>query len=192
MRQLLIKAEYLQESTTYIGKVGENNATQVKIDTTFWINKFQDIDFEAIYKRADGVLYPIDIKQDGNYITWNVTRKDLYKSGTSYLTIIGYKNSQKVLSTKAICLIMPGLNGITIDSDYEGDPTPTKWIQGVVDEIKENAGITQVTVGNGLNANIIDKNLTLGITSISTDLLINGEKTLIINCGTANKFDKQN
>ena len=190
MRQLLIKAEYLQESTTYIGKVGENNATQVKIDTTFWINKFQDIDFEAIYKRADGVLYPIDIKQDGNYITWNVTRKDLYKSGTSYLTIIGYKNSQKVLSTKAICLIMPGLNGITIDSDYEDDPTPTKWIQGVVDEIKENAGITQVTVGNGLNANIIDRNLTLGITSISTDLLINGEKTLIINCGTANKFDK--
>ena len=45
--------------------------------------------------------------------------------------------------------------------------------------------ITQVTANNGLNANVTDRSLILGITSISTDLLVNGTNNLIINCGSA-------
>ena len=47
------------------------------------------------------------------------------------------------------------------------------------------ADITQVTANNGLNANVTDRSLILGITSISTDLLVNGTNNLIINCGSA-------
>lgn len=48
-----------------------------------------------------------------------------------------------------------------------------------------DTGITSVTANNGLNANVADRSLTLGIDSISTDLLVNGTNTLVLNCGTS-------
>ena len=48
-----------------------------------------------------------------------------------------------------------------------------------------DTGITSVTANNGLNANVANRKLTLGINSISTDLLVNGANTLVLNCGTS-------
>lgn len=303
MRELMLKMEYLERSSIYIGKVGESNSTRIKINAVYWRNKFSNISFEAIYQRADGISYPVNISIDKNYIIWDISRKDLYKAGTAYFTLIGYELEKKVISTTAMCFVNPGINGITIDSEYTEDPTPTDWIQSVIDEVGDlknsiyaeiesaisSAGhlkreivdelpnlevadkdtiymikrvdsddyieyivieskgtkrfeqigdtaidlsgyalsadviqrvndsegyvpkftadgtltstnfklgksipadaiftdITQVAANNGLNANITDRSLTLGITSISTDLLVNGANTLIINCGSA-------
>ena len=303
MRELMLKVEYLERSSIYIGKVGESNSTRIKIDAVYWRNKFSNISFEAIYRRADGISYPVNISTDENYIIWDINRKDLYKAGTAYLTLVGYELDKKVISTTAMCFVNPGINGITVDSEYTEDLTPTDWIQNVLDEVGDlknsvyteieraisSAGhlkreivdklpnleiadkdtiymikrvdsddyieyiviesevikrfeqigdtaidlsgyalsadviqrvndsegyipkftadgtltstnfklgksipadaiftdITQVAANNGLNANIIDRSLTLGITSISTDLLVNGTNNLIINCGSA-------
>lgn len=303
MRELMLKVEYLERSSIYIGKVGESNSTRIKIDAVYWRNKFSNISFEAIYRRADGISYPVNISTDENYIIWDINRKDLYKAGTAYLTLVGYELDKKVISTTAMCFVNPGINGITVDSEYTEDLTPTDWIQNVLDEVGDlknsvyteieraisSAGhlkreivdelpdldaadkdtiymvkrvdsddyieyivieskrtkrfeqigdtaidlsgyalsadviqrvndsegyipkftadgtltstnfklgksipadaiftdITQVAANNGLNVNIIDRSLTLGITSISTDLLVNGTNNLIINCGSA-------
>lgn len=135
MRELMLKVEYLERSSIYIGKVGESNSSRIKIDAIYWKNKFNNISFEAIYRRADGVSYPVNISTDENYIIWDINRKDLYKAGTAYLTLVGYELDKKVISTTAMCFINPGINGITIDSEYTEDPTPTDWIQGVLDEV---------------------------------------------------------
>lgn len=135
MRELMLKVEYLERSSIYIGKVGESNSTRIKIDAVYWRNKFSNISFEAIYRRADGISYPVNISTDENYIIWDINRKDLYKAGTAYLTLIGYELEKKVISTTAMCFVNPGINGITVDSEYTEDLTPTDWIQSVLDEV---------------------------------------------------------
>lgn len=135
MRELVLKVEYLGRSSIYIGKVGESNSTRIKIDAVYWRNKFNNISFEAIYRRADGVSYPVKISTDENYIIWDIKRKDLYKAGTAYLKLVGYELDKKVISTTGICFVNPGINGITVDSEYTEDPTPTDWIQSVLDEV---------------------------------------------------------
>ena len=135
MRELMLKVEYLKRSSIYIGKVGESNSTRIKIDAVYWKNKFSNISFEAIYRRADGISYPVNISTDKNYIIWDISRKDLYKAGTAYFTLIGYELEKKVISTTAMCFVNPGINGITVDSEYTEDLTPTDWIQGVLDEV---------------------------------------------------------
>ena len=70
MRELMLKVEYLERSSIYIGKVGESNSTRIKIDAVYWKNKFSNISFEAIYRRADGISYPVKISTDENYIIW--------------------------------------------------------------------------------------------------------------------------
>ena len=135
MRELMLKVEYLKRSSIYIGKVGESNSTRIKIDAAYWRNKFSNISFEAIYRRADGISYPVKISTDENYIIWDISRKDLYKAGTAYLTLIGYELEKKIISTTAMCFVNPGINGITVDSEYTEDLTPTDWIQSVLDEV---------------------------------------------------------
>lgn len=71
------------------------------------------------------------------------------------------------------------IQNITLDA-YGHVAGVTTATETVVD-----TGITSVTANNGLNANVADRNLTLGIDSISTDLLVNGANTLILNCGTS-------
>ena len=135
MRELMLKVEYLERSSIYIGKVGESNSTRIKINAAYWRNKFRNISFEAIYQRADGISYPVNISTDKNYIIWDISRKDLYKAGTAYFTLIGYELEKKVISTTAMCFVNPGINGITVDSEYTEDLTPTDWIQNVLDEV---------------------------------------------------------
>ena len=71
------------------------------------------------------------------------------------------------------------IQNITLDA-YGHVAGVTTATETVVD-----TGITNVTANNGLNANVADRNLTLGIDSISTDLLVNGTNTLVLNCGTS-------
>ena len=71
------------------------------------------------------------------------------------------------------------IQNITLDA-YGHVAGVTTATETVID-----TGITSVTANNGLNANVADKNLTLGIDSISTDLLVNGANTLVLNCGTS-------
>lgn len=71
------------------------------------------------------------------------------------------------------------IQNITLDK-YGHVAGVTTATETVVD-----TGITSVTANNGLNANVAGRNLTLGINSISTDLLVNGANTLVLNCGTS-------
>lgn len=71
------------------------------------------------------------------------------------------------------------IQNITLDA-YGHVAGVTTATETVVD-----TGITSVTANNGLNANVAGRNLALGIDSISTDLLVNGANTLVLNCGTS-------
>ena len=71
------------------------------------------------------------------------------------------------------------IQNITLDK-YGHVAGVTTATETVVD-----TGITSVTANNGLSANVADRSLTLGIDSVSTDLLVNGANTLVLNCGTS-------
>ena len=71
------------------------------------------------------------------------------------------------------------IQNITLDA-YGHVAGVTTATETVVD-----TGITSVTANNGLNANVANRKLTLGINSISTDFLVNGTNTLVLNCGTS-------
>ena len=71
------------------------------------------------------------------------------------------------------------IQNITLDT-YGHVAGVTTATETVVD-----TGITSVTANNGLSANVTDRSLTLGINSISTDLLVNRTNTLVLNCGTS-------
>lgn len=151
MRELMLKVEYLERSSIYIGKVGESNSTRIKIDAVYWRNKFSNISFKAIYLRADGISYPVNISTDENYIIWDINRKDLYKAGTAYFTLIGYELEKKVISTTAMCFVNPGINGITVDSEYTEDLTPTDWIQSVLDEVGDLKNSIHAEIENAIS-----------------------------------------
>ena len=178
MRELMLKVEYLERSSIYIGKVGESNSTRIKIDAVYWRNKFSNISFEAIYRRADGISYPVNISTDENYIIWDINRKDLYKAGTAYLTLVGYELDKKVISTTAMCFVNPGINGITVDSEYTEDLTPTDWIQNVLDEVGDlkNSVYTEIeraiSSAGHLKREIVDKLPNLEIADKDTIYMI--------------------
>ncbi len=52
-------------------------------------------------------------------------------------------------------------------------------------ETVTDTGVTAVTANNGLTGSVSGRTLTMGISSISTDLLAQGSNTLIFNCGGA-------
>ena len=98
MRQLSLKIEYFDRSSTCIGRVKEDNSTEVNIDITYWLEKFPNLTVEGVYSRPDGQNYPVVLNQGTNSVVWIVKRKDLYKCGTGKLTLNGYQGEQSVVS----------------------------------------------------------------------------------------------
>lgn len=133
MRQLSLKIEYFDRSSTCIGRVKECNSTEVVIDITYWLDKFSDITIEGLYSRPDGQNYPITLTRGENSVCWVVKRKDLYKCGTGKLTLNGYQNNESVISASGLVYILPGINGEMTD-DNPDDPSviPTEWIDDIL------------------------------------------------------------
>lgn len=70
MRQLLMKVEYLKGSSLYIGKVGEERATEVIIDMSYWKELYPDdsLNYKLIYIRPDKMEYEVSYNFEGNSI----------------------------------------------------------------------------------------------------------------------------
>lgn len=137
MRQVLLKIEYFDRSSTCIGRVGEDKATELVIDIASLTSLYPEIRFEAIYQRPDKDSYPLDIIQEENEIRYVVTRKDLYQAGTGLITLTGFVNEQKVISTTGYCFIIPGLLNQEIDSDFDPNAVLPEWMQKVLDAVEE-------------------------------------------------------
>lgn len=133
MRQLSLKIEYFDRSSTCIGRVKECNSTEVNIDITYWLEKFPNLTVEGLYSRPDGQNYPVALSQGTNSVSWIIKRKDLYKCGTGKLTLNGYQGEQSVVSASGLVYILPGINGEMMD-DNPDDPStiPTEWIDDIL------------------------------------------------------------
>lgn len=133
MRQLSLKIEYFDRSSTCIGRVKEDNSTEVNIDITYWLEKFPNLTVEGVYSRPDGQNYPVVLNQGTNSVAWIVKRKDLYKCGTGKLTLNGYQGEQSVVSASGLVYILPGINGEMVD-DNPDDPStiPAEWIDDIL------------------------------------------------------------
>ena len=133
MRQLSLKIEYFNRSSTCIGRVKEDNSTEVIIDITYWLEKFPNLTIEGIYSRPDGQNYPIVLTQGESSVNWIVKRKDLYKCGTGRLTLNGYQKNQSVISAAGLVYILPGINGEMVDDNPDSSSAiPSEWIDDIL------------------------------------------------------------
>lgn len=157
MRQLSLKIEYFDRSSTCIGRVKEDNSTEVNIDITYWLEKFPNLTVEGVYSRPDGQNYPVVLNQGTNSVAWIVKRKDLYKCGTGKLTLNGYQGEQSVVSASGLVYILPGINGEMVD-DNPDDPStiPAEWIDDI---LKASAEAKEAARNASEAANLIQKYL---------------------------------
>lgn len=133
MRQLSLKIEYFDRSSTCIGRVKEDNSTEVIIDITYWLEKFPNLTIEGIYSRPDGQNYPVVLTQGESSVNWIVKRKDLYKCGTGKITLNGYQDEQSVISAAGLVYILPGINGEMVDDNPDSSSTiPSEWIDDIL------------------------------------------------------------
>lgn len=152
MRQLSLKIEYFDRSSTCIGRVKEDNSTEVIIDITYWLEKFPNLTIEGIYSRPDGQNYPVVLTQGESSVNWIVKRKDLYKCGTGKITLNGYQDEQSVISATGLVYVLPGIGGEMVD-DNPDDPStiPAEWIDDILKasaEAKEAAALVKQYLGN--------------------------------------------
>lgn len=131
MKQLSLQIKYLSGSSLCLGRVGEQNAAVVTINTQYWTSRYPDITLRGLYQRPDGTKYAIQLVQIENGVKWYVTRKDLYKAGNGYLTLFGYQGESAIISARGILYILPGVNGQQQDVEKDTDPNTEALIEAV-------------------------------------------------------------
>lgn len=70
-----------------IGKSGENEYRSFCFDISKWLEKYPEGIVTAIFKRPDGVTYPVAVSVDGEVVTWTVTATELAASGKGELEL---------------------------------------------------------------------------------------------------------
>lgn len=64
-----------------IGKVGENEFRTFRFDVTPWVTVYPAGEILGIYRRPDGLAYPVPLSRRGNTAAWTVTNTDLAVAG---------------------------------------------------------------------------------------------------------------
>lgn len=78
MRSFYVKSD----NPIYLGRVGENDATQVIFDISYMVNKFGEGTVSLIAQReGDTDPYPCVIERSGNKVTWKITNADNARAG---------------------------------------------------------------------------------------------------------------
>lgn len=64
-----------------LGKQGENEVTSITIDCQTFIDQVGYGRVEVIHENANGYIYPVDVSQDVNNVTWIVSAGDTSVAG---------------------------------------------------------------------------------------------------------------
>lgn len=73
-----------------LGRVGENNVTQVRFNVSAYQAEYEDANFILVHQLTHaGVPYPVhDTLIEGGYLRWNVTSGDLTKAANGWCELI--------------------------------------------------------------------------------------------------------
>lgn len=94
-----------------IGRQGENEYREVVVSTADFANGFEDYAFAIIYKRPDGITYPVSISISPDTISWIIKSYDVEVIGVGRFEIRLLSGDSIGKSTIIECVISPSLDG---------------------------------------------------------------------------------
>lgn len=111
-----------------LGRVGENEITEVAFDYSCWIDAYGEGEFRLVHRRnCDSAALPIEIAAEGGRITWTLTEADTAAQGEGEAQLTYYASSGKIKKS-AIYKTM------TTRSLTSGENTPQPY-RGFVDTV---------------------------------------------------------
>ncbi len=122
-----MKIEDAKYHRLLIGKSGENEYRSFCFDISKWLKKYPDGIVSAVFKRPDGVTYPVAVSVMGEVVTWTVTSTELVACGRGELELSIH--SQNVIGKSASIITVS-------EGSLEPTVTPTdpelNWFDDIV------------------------------------------------------------
>ena len=115
-----------------LGKQGENEVTSITIDLQTFADQYGIGRVEAIHENANGYIYPVDISQEGNNITWIVTDGDTSVSGYGRVEIRWYVDENLAKSKFIDTYVSP-----SIDAPQDPPEPAQNWVDKVLKAAEE-------------------------------------------------------
>lgn len=130
-----------------IGKSGENEYRSFCFDISKWLEKYPEGIVTAIFKRPDGVTYPVAVSVDGEVVTWTVTATELAASGKGELELSIHFG--EVIGKSASIITVSEIS-------LEPTVTPTdpdrNWFEDIVNRTYQAAAIANEAAENANKA----------------------------------------
>lgn len=133
----------------FLGREGENNATQVRFGIAQWVKTYGEGRAELIVQRQnDPAPYPIVIERDGNSVVWTVSSADTAHPGRYGRAELRYYVGETLVKSAISQFIV---------TDALGEPTDTppdpyqSWVDNVLDAAQraEDAADRAENAGGG-------------------------------------------
>lgn len=90
MRDIILALDRFGDQALLLGRVRENRATRVLVDLKSILSQYPDAIASITAKPPGGAEYPAAVKQEGDILTWEITRADIGNkagSGQAQITI---------------------------------------------------------------------------------------------------------
>lgn len=120
-----------------LGKQGESEATSITIDCQTFIDQVGYGRVEVIHENANGYIYPVDVFQDVNNITWIVTAGDTSVAGYGRVEIRWYIGENLAKSKFIDTYVSP-----SVDAPQDPPEPAQNWVDKVLkaaEDVKEAA-----------------------------------------------------
>lgn len=126
----MYKIENLPQ-TIQIGYSGENLYRPIQFDCTAWMNDFPNATISIVYKRPDGVVYPVAVNVDQNAAIWVPSNRDL--------EVVGVGEIQAVLIDGNV-VGKRKIIRVNVSRSLEAGPAPGEVEEGWIVDIVRAAG----------------------------------------------------
>lgn len=132
MNKVQLSLDSISNTDIDIGFEGENNHTQVIIYCTALITKYPSAVASMVIKPPVGDIYPKEITQDGNIITWDVTQVDCSYPGSGEYQLTFTDDGEIIKSYIGRFNIKPSL------STTGTPPTPLEdWLEEAQEALEQ-------------------------------------------------------
>lgn len=87
MRSVTVRLDDLRTTVLNLGFVGENEHTQIRIDSKKMFDQYPTASPSLTVCPPDGESYPAVIERDGNFVLWTITDSDLVHEGSGEIQL---------------------------------------------------------------------------------------------------------
>ena len=114
-----------------IGKSGENGFRTISFDISPWTAVYPSGEILGVYRRPDGLAYPVPIRRSGNTVTWTVTDTDLAVPGHGEIELQIVCGAIIGKSSRFACIVAESID--------PGPNPPAPGMDWIAETIKETA-----------------------------------------------------